>query len=64
MALPTKPKRDRAITIRISKQSYDQLKRYKTSHGLSQASVIEILLEQEAQEQNRLKGKPGRYKRR
>lgn len=64
MALPTKQKRDKAVTVRLSEQSYEQLVKLAENHGLSQADVIEHLLQQETEEQKRLKGKQGRYKRR
>jgi predicted transcriptional regulator len=63
MALQTKPPRDRAITIRVSEQTYKKLEQMAQKHNLSQADVFEALIEQEAREMKRLKGKASRYKR-
>lgn len=63
MALPTKPPREKALTVRVSKQIYDQLVRLAEKHNLSQSDVIEALVEQEVQEARRLKGKQSRYNR-
>lgn len=63
MALPTKRPRDKALTIRVSKETYEQLLKLAERHNLSQGDVIEALIEQETKEQRRLRGKPSRYKR-
>ena len=64
MALPTKAKREKALTVRISDRVYDDLVHLSEKHNLSQADVIEHLITQEAREQKRLKGTSSRYKRR
>ena len=63
MALPTKEKRDKALTVRTSDRIYEALVRLADKHNLSQSDVIEHLIEQEDREMKRLKGKTGRYKR-
>lgn len=50
MVLPKKdpkPQRPKAITIRVSKDTYTQLKSLAESHNLSQADVIEYLIKTE-----------------
>ena len=63
MALPTKDKRDKVLTVRITERIYDDLVKLADKHNLSQADVVEALIEQEAKELKRLKRKAGRYKR-
>lgn len=63
MALPTKPPRDKAITIRVSESTYKKLEYLADKHNLSQADVFEALIEQEHSENRRLKGKASRRKR-
>lgn len=63
MPLPTKPPRDKAITIRVSEQTYKKLDQLVEKHNLSQADVFEALIEQEHRENRRLKGKSSRRKR-
>lgn len=63
MALPIKEKRLKALTVRVSDSIYKDLVRLADKHNLSQADVIEHLIEQEAREMKRLKGKAARYKR-
>jgi predicted transcriptional regulator len=60
MALSTKPPRDKAITIRVSEQTYKKLDQLAERHNLSQADVFEALIEQEYRENRRLKGKASR----
>jgi predicted transcriptional regulator len=66
MALPTKLPRDKALTVRVSKRTYNQLETLAERHRLSQADVIEALIEQEYREDKRIKGKdarvPARFK--
>jgi predicted transcriptional regulator len=64
MALSTKPPRDKAITIRVSEQTYKKLDQLAEKHNLSQADVFEALIEQEHREDRRLKEKSSRRKRR
>jgi hypothetical protein len=50
MALPSMPKREPrqvSVTIRLSKRSADQLKMLAKEHNLSQADVVEYLLDYE-----------------
>ena len=61
--LPTPPKRDIALTIRVSSKTQTDLKSLAKKHNLSQADVIEHLVAQEVREMKRLKGKSSRYKR-
>lgn len=65
MTLPTKLPRNKALTVRISQRTYDQLEELAEHHGLSQADVIEALIEQESRENRRVKGTtarvPARY---
>lgn len=66
MSLPTKLPRDKALTVRISKRTHEQLEALASCHGLSQADVIEALIDQESRENRRIKGKearvPSRFK--
>jgi hypothetical protein len=57
MALQTKLPRDKALTVRISKRTYEQLEALADRHRLSQADVIEALIEQESRENRRIRGK-------
>lgn len=63
MALPTKATRDKAITIRVSAETYGKLDQLAKKHNLSQADIFEALIEQEHREGLRLKGKRARYTR-
>lgn len=63
MALQTKPPRDKALTIRISKKTHDDLVALGDRHNLSMADVVEALVEHETNEGKRLKGKTARYQR-
>lgn len=56
MALPTKAVRDKAITIRVSAETYKKLDRLVEKHNLSQADIFEALIDQEHREDRRLKG--------
>jgi len=50
MPLPRRPKREprsEAVTVRLSKRSADQLRSLAKSHNISQADVVEHLLQQE-----------------
>lgn len=50
MALPTRPKRlprDRTLSIRMSSQCIDNLKMLASLHNLTQADVVEILVNEE-----------------
>jgi predicted transcriptional regulator len=64
MALPIKEKRSKALTVKISDTTYKALLRLADKYNLSQADVIEALIDQEAREMKRLKGKQSRYNRR
>ena len=63
MALPTKPPRNSALTIRVSEDTYKKLDQLAEKHNLSQADVFEALIEQEHREDRRLKGKRSRRSR-
>jgi predicted transcriptional regulator len=63
MSLLTQHPRDKAITIRVSEQTYKKLDQLTEKHNLSQADVFEALIEQEYRESRRLKGKISRRKR-
>ena len=63
MTLPTKAPRGKAITIRVSEETYRKLEELAEKHNLSQADVFEALIEQEHNEDRRLKGKSSRRKR-
>ncbi len=63
MALPTKAPREKAITIRVTEETYKKLERLSESHNLSQADIFEALIEQEDRESRRLKGKQSRRSR-
>jgi hypothetical protein len=63
MTLPTKAPRNKAITIRVSEQTYKKLDQLAEKHNLSQADVFEALVEQEHGTSYRLKGKAPRRKR-
>ena len=63
MSLPTRDKRAKSLTVRITDRTYKNLVRLTEKHNLSQSDVIEHLIKAEAEETKRLKGKSGRYKR-
>jgi hypothetical protein len=66
MALPTLPPKEtrpKALTIRISKRVYSLLCDLADTHNLSQSDVVTFLVEAEAAEKKRLKGKSARYRR-
>jgi len=53
MALPTKPKKEPrpiAVTIRVSSSTVQALKELAKEHNLSQADVIEYLIQAERRE--------------
>jgi len=59
MVLPSRPKKEprtEPVTVRLSKQSADQLRTLAREHNISQADVIEHLLEGEYSQFQRRKG--------
>lgn len=60
--LPDNGPRNVGVSFRISKISADQLKALAKSNGLSQADVIEWLLDRECQAQNKKKSESKKEK--
>lgn len=43
--MPQKQTRDKALTVRLSAKTVERLKRMALNHNMSQADIIELLIE-------------------